>query len=268
MADLAFTCLLPIYGADDPALFVAAADSVRRSTLPPAEILICQDGAVPAPLADAVAEVASAPGVRVAVNPGPRGLHHNLNHAASAVRTPWIARMDADDVNLPDRFAAQASFLGANPKVDVLGGAICEVAPNGRITRRTTPLDHAGIVRRAPWRNPMNHMTVMMRLDAFRAAGGYPDIARKEDYALWLEMIGRGARFANLPQDLVRVRLGGDFARRRAGLRNLESEYRLLRIKRRLSLRAGAIGAAAFALRAVALSSAGPAGLLYRHVLR
>jgi len=263
-----FTCLLPIYGGDDPELFVAAVQSVAQSTLPPAEILICQDGALPAPLAAAVARVAGAPRVRVLVNPGPLGLHHNLNHAAKAVRTPWIARMDADDLNLPDRFAAQAAFLAARPEVDVLGGAICEVAPDGRLTRRTAPLDHAAIVRRAAWRNPMNHMTVIMRRQALVAAGGYPPIPRKEDYALWLELIGRRAVFANLAQDLVLARLGGDFVRRRAGVRNLASEYRLYAIKRRLSRRAGAVGAVAFAARALALSAAGPAGLLYRHVLR
>ncbi len=263
-----FTCLLPVYAGDDAGLFLQAAQSVEASTRRPDEILICQDGVLPGPLATAVESMSRTGRFRVVVNPGPRGLHHNLNHAATAVRTPWIARMDADDINLPDRFAAQAAFLASRPEVDVLGGAIEEFSPEGRLTRRTAPLDHRSIVRRARWRSPMNHMTVVMRLETFLSAGGYPDIRQKEDYALWLELIGRGAVFANLPQDLVRVRLGRDFARRRAGLRNLASEYRLYEIKRRLPGEIGVVGALAFGLRAMALSSEGPAALLYRHVLR
>jgi glycosyltransferase involved in cell wall biosynthesis len=263
-----FTCLLPVWAGDDAALFRQAALSVEASTLPPAETLICQDGPLTEPLAAAVEALCAGGRFRVVVNPGPRGLHHNLNHAASAVRTGWIARMDSDDLNLPDRFAAQVAFLDAHPKVDILGGAIEEVSPAGRVTRRTTPLDHRAIVRRARWRSPMNHMTVFMRLEALRAVGGYPDIPRKEDYGLWLLMIGSDRVFANLPQDLVRVRLGADFAGRRAGLRNLASEYRLFAIRRRLPGLGGAAGAVAFAARAVALSSQAPAELLYRYVLR
>jgi glycosyltransferase involved in cell wall biosynthesis len=223
-----FTCLLPVWAGDDAELFTQAALSVERSSLAPVETLICQDGSLSASLDRAVRSISATGRFRVVVNPGPSGLHHNLNHAAKAVRTAWIARMDADDINLPDRFAAQVAFLRERPDIEVLGGAIEEVAPDGRLSRRTAPLDHAAIVRRARWRSPMNHMTVIMRLDVFMAAGGYPIISKKEDYALWLTMIGRGARFANLPQDLVKVRLGGDFARRRAGLANLASPAHLL----------------------------------------
>ncbi len=254
-----FTCLLPVYAGDVAELFTEAALSVERSTLAPVETLICQDGVLSGSLDQAVRSLSGTGRFRVVVNPGPRGLHHNLNHAAKAVRTAWIARMDADDINLPDRFAAQAAFLCAHPDVEVLGGAIEEVAPDGRLSRRTAPLDHDAIVRRAHWRSPMNHMTVVMRLDVFLAAGGYPTIPKKEDYALWLTMIGGGARFANLPQDLVKVRLGRDFARRRAGLANLGSEYHLYKIKRRVRGLGGPIAA---------LASRGPAHLLYRHVLR
>jgi hypothetical protein len=263
-----FTCLLPVWAGDQADAFSEAALSVERSTVAPAEILICQDGELPPALARSVEMLSRRAPYRVEINPGPRGLHHNLNHAARTVRTPWIARMDADDLNLAERFGAQVSFLQAHPEVDVLGGAIREVRPDGIVQRRITPLTHEAIVRRARWRSPMNHMTVFMRLDAFFAAGGYPEIPRKEDFALWLEMIGRGAVFANLGQDLVEVRLGEDFARRRAGLRNVGSEYLLFDIRRRLPGFGGPLAAAAFIARAVALSSPGPAELLYRHILR
>jgi glycosyltransferase involved in cell wall biosynthesis len=268
VSPFAFTCLLPVWAGDAPAAFLQAARSVEESTLPPDEILICQDGPLSRELARVVTDLLCDPRYRLTSNEGPRGLHHNLNRAALTVRTPWIARMDADDLNRPDRFAAQVAFLSAHPQVDVLGGSIVEVADDGSRRRRATPVTHDEIVRRGRWRSPMNHMTVFMRRRAFLAAGGYPDIPRKEDYALWLRMIAKGAVFANLPQDLVEVRLGPDFARRRAGLASARSEYRLYALRRRLLAAGGPLDAAVFLARAAALSSSVPAALLYRTVLR
>jgi glycosyltransferase involved in cell wall biosynthesis len=268
LSALDFTVLLPVWAGDEASLFEAAARSVTASSLQPVETLICQDGPVPPALADAIARVTARGGFRLVVNPGARGLHHNLNHAAAEVRTPWIARMDADDLNLPERFAAQARRLAEDLRVDVLGGAILETAPDGSTRRRTVPLDHAAIVRRARWRSPTNHMTVMMRLAPFLACGGYPDIARKEDYGLWLVLLAKGARFANLPQDLVQVRLGSGFEARRAGLQSLSSELELFRLRGRLEGLGGPTAMAALLARGAALASRRLSRVLYRRLLR
>lgn len=268
MSAFAFTCLLPVWAGDAPETFREAARSVEESTLAPDEILICQDGALPPALGREVDGLLRKPRYRLSANDGPPGLHHNLNRAALVVRTPWLARMDADDLNRPGRFATQVAFLAAHPQVDVLGGSIVEVAEDGSRRRRVTPLGHAEIARRARWRSPMNHMTVFMRRDVFLRAGGYPDIPRKEDYALWLRMISMGAVFANLPDDLVDVRLGPDFIRRRAGLASAGLEYRLYALRRRLQAAGSPLDLAVFLARAAALSSSLPAALLYGTVLR
>jgi hypothetical protein len=224
-----FTCLLPVCAADDPAAFERAFASIAANGLPPTRIVICQDGPLPAALGEAVARA----GAEICLNRGPRGLHHNLNHALEGVVTPWVCRADADDLNRPDRFARQVDFLRAHPDVDVLGGAIVEVSPDGRRRVKAMPQAHAEIVAHARWRNPVNHMTAFMRADAVRAQGGYPAIPRKEDYGLWLAMLSRGARFANLPRVLVEAHTGADFHVRRSGLDNFASEYALWRLRRR-----------------------------------
>lgn len=254
-----FTCLLPVHAADDATAFAMAFTSIVANSLPPSETIICQDGPLPAGLGDAVA----ATGAEVRVNPGPKGLHHNLNHALGCVMTPWVCRADADDLNRPDRFERQVDFLRAHPDVDVLGGAIVEVSPDGGESVKAMPLSHPAIVSRARWRNPVNHMTAFSRTDAVRACGGYPPISGKEDYGLWLRMLARGARFANLPDVLVEARLGDDFHLRRSGLHNLASEYALYRLRR------GTPGAAAIHLaRALTLSTHLGARSAYGGVLR
>lgn len=264
---LAFTCLIPVYAGDDAEHFVQAVQSVARSTLRPAAVLIAQDGDLPTPLAAEVSACASA-GARVIRNRGPRGLHHNLNNALPEVRTPWVARADADDINLPDRFALQERFLRENPKITVLGGGIVEFWPDGRQREKGMPLTHDAIVRLARWRNPINHMTAVFRLDAVAGAGGYPDLARKEDYGLWLTMIAQGDLFANLAAPLVRARLGGDFHQRRSGLRNLASELGIYRIKRRVPRIGAARAGLAMAARAAILAGSGPTRLIYEGLLR
>jgi glycosyltransferase involved in cell wall biosynthesis len=262
------TCLLPVYGGDEAAAFTAALTSVADAPSRPGEIFICVDGELGEELGAAVQAGAALAGARLVANPGPRGLHHNLNHAAERVRTPWIARMDADDVSLPDRFLRQMRRLGEDPRIDVLGGAIREWAPGGAARRRIVPTTAAAILRWSLWRSPMNHQTVIMRTDLFRACGGYPDIPGKEDYGLWLKMLAAGGRLANLPEDLVDASLGEGFYGRRTGLKNLKSEWALWRLKRNVPGMSASASALAMIARAAALSASGPARLIYEHLLR
>jgi hypothetical protein len=254
-----FTCLLPVHAADDAAGFARAFASVMANSLQPSVILLCQDGPLPEPVGDAVAQT----GAEVVVNPGPMGLHYNLNHALARVDTPWVCRADADDLNLADRFERQAAFLAVHADVDVLGGAIVEVSPDGRRRVKPMPLTHDAIAGRARWRNPINHMTAFMRTEAVTAAGGYPAIPHKEDYGLWIAMLARGARFANLPDVLVEAQIGHEFHARRSGFENFSTERALYR------LGDGTPSAAlVHAARALALSTRLGACAVYRGVLR
>ena len=264
---LAFTCVVPVHAGDDPAHFDLVMTSIARSTLRPAAVLIAQDGDAPDALRSVV-EACVAAGAEVTRNPGAKGLHHNLNHAIPQVRTPWIARADADDINAPDRFARQASYLEQNSGVAVLGTGIAEFWPDGRRREKRMPLDHGAIVRHAAWRNPINHNTAFLRLDAFIDCGGYPPLVQKEDYGLWLTMIASGHHLANLPELLVEARLGADFYERRAGRRNLASELGLYRIKRRVAGIGPAQAGLAMAARMATLTASGPARLVYEGLLR
>jgi len=254
-----FTCLLPVHAADDAAGFARAFASVTANSLQPSAILLCQDGVLPDPLGDAVART----GAEVARNPGPKGLHHNLNNALARVDTPWVCRADADDFNLADRFERQAAYLAVHADVDALGGAIAEISPDGRRSVKPMPLTHDAIAGRARWRNPINHMTAFMRTDAVRGVGGYPAIPHKEDYGLWLAMLARGARFANLPDVLVEAHIGPDFHARRSGFENFSTEHALYR------LGGGPPSAALVHIaRAVALSTRLGTHAVYRGILR
>jgi glycosyltransferase involved in cell wall biosynthesis len=136
------------------------------------------------------------------------GLVASLNRLIAEARAPLIARMDGDDVALPERFARQIAFLRARPEVGVLGTNTHDIDCAGRIIAPgpAYPVDHAPVVASIAERSPFCHSSVMFRTALVRAAGGYrAAFAHCEDYDLWLRLAER-TRFANLPQRLMLYR--------------------------------------------------------------
>lgn len=222
-----FTVLMAVYERNDPALFERAVASVYENTVPPDDFVLVVDGPTPPPLDAAIERWTAQRGIRTVRLPCNLGLAKALNHGLSLIRTAWVVRADADDVNVPYRFERQAEAIQRMAsQVDLVGGAIVEVDRSGApIGIREVPLSHAEIVDRIRTRNPFNHMTVAYRTSTAVKAGGYPDIHLKEDYALWAAMIADGARCANVSEILVRATAGRDLYRRRGGLRYARSEW-------------------------------------------
>jgi glycosyltransferase involved in cell wall biosynthesis len=218
---------MPVYHRDDAALFARAVESVYANSLPPDEFVLVIDGPVPEAIGDVVGAAQRVHGIRVAQLERNVGLARALNEGLKLVRTEWIARADADDLNVPDRFEKQAAATVTRP-LDLLGGAIEEVDREGALLAiRDVPLAPDDIRRRLALRNPFNHMTVAYRTQLARRVGGYPEIDLKEDYGLWAAMLAAGARCANLADVLVRATTGRDMYRRRGGLRHARSEWHM-----------------------------------------
>lgn len=142
-----------------------------------------------------------------------------------------VALMDADDISLPYRFALQMRHMMDSPCTDVLGGQISEFIgePSNVLAERIVPTDDAEIKDYMKRRCPMNQMAVMFRKTSYNNAGGYLDWYCNEDYYLWLRMMEKGCRFANLPQVLVNVRVGDGMTARRGGWKYFVSEERIQR---------------------------------------
>lgn len=182
-----------------------AVASVLAQTLEDLELIVLDDGstdATPA-LLSGVADR------RLRVERRPRaGLTRALNAALALARAPIVARLDADDVALPERLARQIAFLDAHPEVGVLGSAAREVDEEGREVRVVRPPADDRTLRRALIReNPMVHSTVAMRRRDVEAVGGYdPRFAVAQDYDLWIRLAGV-TQLANLSEPLVVRRL-------------------------------------------------------------
>jgi Glycosyl transferase family 2 len=229
----AFSLLLPVYGRDDPGqLERAFASSVQEQTRRPDEVVLVQDGPVPDPLAATIASlVAGSPvPVRHVVLPENVGLAEALTAGLDACSHDVVARMDADDVAMPERFAKQLALIEEG--FDLVGAGLLEFVDDEAVTvgRRTPPVGEETIQRYARFHDPFNHPTVVYRKSAVRRAGGYRSVGLMEDYWLFARMLQAGAKVANLPEPLVKYRIGAGAYARRGGLAQLRAELQLQRL--------------------------------------
>jgi glycosyltransferase involved in cell wall biosynthesis len=182
-----------------------AVRSVLVQTLADLELIVVDDGS-----ADATAEVLAAIADRRLhlEKRGREGLTRALNHALTRARAPLVARLDADDVALPERLARQVAFLERHAEIGVLGTAAREIGADGRDVRVVRPpTDDAAIRRALIRRNPMLHSTVMIRRALLERVGGYDEsFPVAQDYDLWLRLMPH-TRLANLAEPLVVRRL-------------------------------------------------------------
>jgi GT2 family glycosyltransferase len=149
----------------------------------------------------------------VAVRAGGVGVAKALGIGVSHARAPVLARMDADDVSLPGRFAAQLDALAGDSRLAVVGTRV-EAFPShavGEGLRRyvawqnalVTPEDHA---REIFVESPLCHPSVAIRRGAFERVGGFRDGPFPEDYDLWLRLDAAGFALAKLPGAFLRWR--------------------------------------------------------------
>jgi glycosyltransferase involved in cell wall biosynthesis len=136
------------------------------------------------------------------------GRAESLNRAIKLASTSLIARMDADDVALPNRLKEQFDFLKENPNVGLLSGAYEEIDNSGRVLGTIhLPLSDAQIRVSMLDHNPICHPAAMMRKEIPLACGGYRRaLLDTDDYDLWLRMAER-TQLANLDSFVLRYRI-------------------------------------------------------------
>ncbi len=193
----------------------AALDSILAQTFSDFEFLIIDDASQDGS-SEVLARYARADArIRVITNQPNQGMGQSLARGVQEARAPWIARMDADDVALPQRLEHQMLYLDHNPDTAVLGGWALEIDEHDQITgERRVPTDHQTI-RRLIWTNPFLHPTVVFNREKILAVGSYAAYRYLDDYDLWFRCARAGYRFANLPEPLIHYRITRAQAKKR-----------------------------------------------------
>lgn len=146
------------------------------------------------------------PRIRLIRHAHSAGLATRLNEGVRLARGRYIARMDADDIALPQRLRVQADYLDAHPDVDLLAASVLMIDDAGApIGVALSPTEHDRLVHRAALHFPMPHPTWMGRAAWFRAHP-YDEKAIKAQDQHLLYRTFRSSRFAAIGQPLLAYR--------------------------------------------------------------
>lgn len=183
--------------------------SVLAQTFPDFELLIIDDASTDESLA--CIRRYTDPRIRLWVNPKNLGQARSLNEGLTHARSPYVARLDQDDVCLPERLERQMRYLEEHPEVALVGSRMVGIDEGGRrIDLFGKALSDVGMF--VGWLLsgvcPIGHPTVMCRRSSIEQLGGYDERYQiGQDYDLWIRFALARFRAAVLSEPLVQYRM-------------------------------------------------------------
>lgn len=216
MPSPSISIIMPFYNPGE--YLREAIDSILSQSFADFEFLILNDGSTD----DSESLVLSYRDERIRYlrNERNRGLVYTLNRGLDEAAAPLIARMDADDVALPDRLQKQVDYLRAHPEADLVAAIVelmdAQGKPMGFWKEDHDHVEPAAIQAYLASNNCIAHPTVLARAEPFRSLRYREEQGDAEDYDLWLRWISAGYHIHKVNEVLLRHRiLPGSFTRMR-----------------------------------------------------
>lgn len=217
--------ILPVYKNDKPEYVRLSVESILTQTYPLIELNIGVDGPVGNDLVEILKSYDEDDRVEVHWFKDNRGLAVVLNDLLEdsfKKGFQFIARMDADDISMPDRLEKQMASLESNKDIDVVGGAIEEIDEKGESRNKVIvyPKSSEECWSFFSKRNPHAHPAVLFRKSFFDKAGCLyrPEYRQNQDTMLWLDGLRNSTKHANIPDVVLKFRFTDSlFKKRRNG---------------------------------------------------
>lgn len=197
--NISISVCMPVYNASQ--YICECIESILSQSFTDFELLIVDDGSTD----DSVNIIRSYSDTRIRLIENKHDYIASLNLLLQEAQGKYIARMDADDIMLPNRLQMQYEFMEGHADVDVVGGEYVindesiQIFPvNKRITIFDM-LDHCCLV----------HPSVMMRKSSLQTHGLYyrSEYKYAEDYHLWMQMLQRGMFLCNKSGAVIKYRI-------------------------------------------------------------
>lgn len=218
---MTISVIMTTYYKELPAYLHAALDSIWTQQIrKPDEIVLVEDGLLPAELEEVVGQWEKTIGssLKVIRRKSNRGLALALNDAISNATGELLARMDSDDISMPERFLLQERYMEQHPEVDILGGSLREFNDAGTLDNtRVYPSTMKEIKASMHRLSPLAHPTVMFRHRIFKNGLRYSNrYFICEDITLWFDAVHAGYIINNIPDIVLRFRRNDNTMSRRA----------------------------------------------------
>lgn len=185
-----------------------ALDSLYAQTFQDFQVILCDDGSSDDSLKIAEENAYLHPNIKVIRNKHNMGLNHTLNYCLVYADTEYCARMDGDDISLPERFEKEIKFLDEHQDYAFVSCPMFMFDSNGQWGQTHSKMypSKEDVV----FNNPcFTHAALMIRTDVYKKVGGYtisPMLLRVEDCHLWLKIYANGYKGANLQSALYGMR--------------------------------------------------------------
>ncbi len=137
------------------------------------------------------------------------GLAASLNEGINISKGKYIARMDADDISLPDRLKIEFDYLEKNKNIDIISSNILFIDEKGNLLDRKSQLPQNDMIIKKMMINDsvIVHPAVMFRKDKIVELGNYRLFPTSQDYDLWLRAISANLCFYNIETPLLKYRV-------------------------------------------------------------
>lgn len=193
-----------------------ALDSLYAQTFHDFEIILCDDGSTDETHSVAYKNQQEHRNVVLLKNPHNMGLNQTLNNCLDVAHGEYIARMDGDDISLPERFATEVKFLEEHPEYAIVSSPMEYFDENGtfKVGRGKGEINKMDFLAGSP----ICHAPCMVRQEAYKAVGGYSvdkRLLRVEDYHLWFKMYAAGYKAFMLEKPYYRMRDDRNAVKRR-----------------------------------------------------
>lgn len=147
--------------------------------------------------------------VKIIINNKNIGLANSLNKAIYISQGEFIARMDGDDIAVPERIELQIEYLNKHPEIDLLSSNVIYIdEKNSTIGQSNTKnLSPKKIKRLMKYSNILNHPTWMFRKEAFNLVSGYRPFPNSQDYDFALRLLDANRKIMILNSELLYYRV-------------------------------------------------------------
>lgn len=183
-------------------------DSLLNQTYQDFNVIMCDDGSTDNTYVTATQYCEQYPDKFILLkNTQNMGLNHTLNVCLEHAKGDYIARMDGDDISLPDRFKKQVEFLDKHKEFQIVSSAMIYFDETGDwgVGKPDKYPQNKSIAKSTPFA----HAPCMVRREAYESVGGYTihkRLLRVEDYHLWIKMYSRGFKGYNIQEPLYKMR--------------------------------------------------------------
>ena len=225
-----FSVIITTYINENPSSLHKCLRGVFRNSLTPSEVILVKDGLLSEELNiiiykfqkkyKSIFKVISLPenlGSAIAVNFG-------ISHSKS----DWIIKQDSDDFSFKNRYHELMLNADLSKDITFFGSHMIETYGNVKKIKKV-PLSKNEILKMISYRNPFNNPTMCIHRSIFDELGGYPNIYLKEDWGMWINAIKKFHCF-NIDKVLVRSIDSSGLVKRRRGLYNLKSEFKIQKL--------------------------------------